>query len=118
MAAVRRKERAGKSERADASRAVWYGRYEFGRDDLFFPQAVAIGRTYVDKKPEKRPLEASFLEDLEALRADAPPGLEGLLDQLEHRWRHPGCPPSLYVVTCILCAPEGGALIGRGGRLV
>jgi hypothetical protein len=94
---------------------VWCGRYKFGRDDQFFPRAVAIGQKYVDQKLEKRPSEARFFEELEALRRDAPPGLEALADQLEHRWRHPACPPSLYVVTFTLCAPEGGALVGREG---
>jgi hypothetical protein len=118
MASVRRKARAAKSTRADAPLTAWCGRYQFGRDDLFFPRAVAIGQTYVDQRPEKRPSEASFLEDLEALRGGAPPDLEALVDQLEHRWTHPACPPSLYVLTFTLCAPEGGALISHGGRLV
>jgi hypothetical protein len=41
-----------------------------------------------------------------------------LLDQLEHRWRRPDCPPSLYVVTCTLRAPRHGALVANTGNLV
>jgi hypothetical protein len=41
-----------------------------------------------------------------------------LLDQLDHRWRHPHCPACLYVLTCTLLAPDRGALVAATGELV
>jgi hypothetical protein len=41
-----------------------------------------------------------------------------LVDQVEHRWLHPDSPKSLYVLTCTLLAPEGGALVAADGELV
>jgi hypothetical protein len=66
-----------------------------GRDDSFFPSVVTVARKYVDKKPEQRPPEARFREELDGLRSIAPVDGQVLLDQLEHRWRHPLCSPSL-----------------------
>jgi hypothetical protein len=55
---------------------------------------------------------------MESLRSIAPVDGQVLLDQLEHRWRHPRCPPSLYVLTCTLCAPDRGALVADDGNFV
>lgn len=98
--------------------AVWCGDYRYGGEDFFFRQAVAAGRKYVDKTPEQRPPERPFREELERLRSIAPAEGSVLLDQLEHRWRHPDCPPSLYVVTCTLSAPEGGAMVAGAAESV
>src|SRR5437868_2291402 len=100
----------------DAPIAVWCGNYAFGDDDYFFPSVVTIARKYVDKEPERRPPEPRFREELEGLSGIAPVDAQGLLDQLEHRWRHPHSPASLYVLACTLRAPERGALLDDTGR--
>jgi len=79
----------------DGDLTVWEGDYAFGRDDVFFPRAVLLARKYSDREPEKRPTDAAFREALDALRQTAPPGGHVLLDQIEHRWLHPDCPPAL-----------------------
>jgi hypothetical protein len=91
--------------------AVWKGSYEFGRDTVFFPRLVQICRRYADNEPNKRPSEASFFDELRGLRDIAPYEASGLLDQIEHRWEHPHCPPALYVVTCTLRVPEGSRFV-------
>ena len=88
---------------------VWCGAYAFGSDDSFLPQAARLGRKYVDKRPDQRPPEVSFREEFERLRTGAPADGQVLLDQLEHRWRHPDCLPALYLITCTLEAPNRGA---------
>lgn len=92
--------------------------YAFGRDDSVFPNVVNAARKYADKEPGQRPEEARFREEMESLRGVVPTDGQVLLDQLKHRWRHPDCPPCLYVLTCTLCAPEHGALIDDAGKLV
>jgi len=106
------------SRRGDAPVTVWCGNYRFGRDDFFLPWAATVARKYVDKKPEQRPPEARFREELERLRGIAPADGRVLLDQLTHRWRHPDCPPSLYVVTCTLRAPDGWTLVDDAAKPV
>jgi hypothetical protein len=98
--------------------AVWCGNYAFGDDDSFLPSVVTVARKYVDKEPERRPPEPRFREELEALNGIAPVESQGLLDQLDHRWRHPHSPASLYVLACTLRAPERGALVDETGKFV
>lgn len=98
--------------------AVWCGNYRFGQDESFFPLLVSAARRYPDKEPEERLPEEQFRESLEGLREIAPPETVGLLDQLEHRWEHPHCPPALYALTCTLRAPDQGALVSDSGELV
>jgi hypothetical protein len=57
-------------------------------------------------------------EALESLRTTAREEGQVLLDQLDHRWRHPHCPACLYVLTCTLLAPDRGALVAATGELV
>jgi hypothetical protein len=102
----------------EAPIAVWCGDYAFGDDDSFFPSVVTVARNYVDKEPERRPSEPRFRQALEALSNIAPREGQGLLDQLEHRWRHPHSPASLYVLACTLRAPEQGALVDDTGKFV
>jgi len=97
---------------------LWCGDYPFGKDSSFFPKLVAAARRFSDKEPEDRADEERFREVLENLRAAAPTATEGLVDQVEHRWRHPHCPKALYVLTCTLLAPDGGALVSADGELV
>jgi hypothetical protein len=97
---------------------VWCGDYRFGEDNSFFPSVVKIARKYVDKELRTAATEVHFREALEALRRIAPFDGKILLDQLEHRWKHPDCPPSLYVLTCTLCAPDRGALLDHDANLV
>lgn len=97
---------------------VWCGSYRFGRDDSFFPSVVSVARKYVDKRPDQRPPEARFREELDSLRSIAPVDGQVLLDQLEHRWRHPLCSPSLYVLTCRLYAPDRGTLVADSANPV
>jgi hypothetical protein len=52
------------------------------------------------------------------LRGVAPVDGHVLLDQLDHRWRHPDCPASLYVLALRLRAPDRGALVAENGQLV
>ncbi len=106
------------SRRGDGPVTVWCGNYRFGRDDSFFPRFVKVARKYADKEPDQRPEEARFRKAMESLRGDAPTDGQVLLDQLDHRWRHPDCPACLYVLTCTLCAPDHGALVDDAGRLV
>jgi hypothetical protein len=109
--------RGAKIRRGDAPIAVWSGSYRFGDDDSFFPAVVKFAREYADKKLERRPPEARFLEELESLRSIAPLAGQVLLDQIEHRWRHPLCLPSLYVLTCTLRAPARGSLVEDSANL-
>jgi hypothetical protein len=102
----------------DGHLTVWSGEYAFGQDDSFFPAAVLLARKYSDKEPDRRRPEDEFRDALEALRSTAPKEGHVLLDQLEHRWRHPDCPPALYVLTLTLSAPDGGALVGADGQPV
>ena len=102
----------------DGHLSVWHGEYAFGRDDAFFPAAVLLARKYSDKGPDQRPPDAEFRKALEALRETAPEEGHVLLGQLEHRWRHPDCPPALYVLTLTLSAPQGVALVGGDGQHV
>jgi hypothetical protein len=102
----------------DVPIAVWCGNYPFGDDDSFFPSVVTVARKYVDKEPERRPPEPRFREELEALSDIAPRESQGVLDQLEHRWRHPHSAASLYVLACTLRAPERGALVDDTGKFV
>jgi hypothetical protein len=102
----------------DGHLTVWHGEYAFGQDDAFFPAAVLLARKYSDREPDRRPPEAEFRKALEALRTTAPEEANVLLDQIEHRWHHPDCPPALYVLTLTLSAPEGGALVGSDGQHV
>jgi hypothetical protein len=97
---------------------VWCGNYRFGRDDSFFPSVVTVARKYADKEPGVRPPAVHFHEALERLRDIAPPDGHVLIDQLEHRWDHPSCPPALYVLACTLRAPDQGALVAGSGRSV
>ncbi|MFL5939799.1 MAG: hypothetical protein ACJ75Q_05775, partial [Gaiellaceae bacterium] len=97
---------------------VWRGNYHFGRSDSFFKRVVTFARQTADQEPEKRPPEADFFEELERLRAIAPVNGQGLLDQIELRWRHPKCSPALYALTCTLVAPPHQALIAESGELV
>src|SRR5215211_1426011 len=107
------------SRRRDDHRiAVWCGEYEFGLDDSFYRALVSVARKFADKRPDARPPEALFRDELESLRRVAPSDAQGLLDQLEHRWQHPDCPASLYVVTCTLRAPHGGYLVSEDGAHV
>ena len=94
---------------------VWCGNYAFRRNDWFFKEVVKLGRDYADKEPGQRPSASSFLTELERLRAMSPGDGLVLLDQLEHRWRHPGCSPALYVLTCTLLAPENGFVLDTDG---
>jgi hypothetical protein len=97
---------------------VWCGDYQFGSDDSFFPAVVKVARKCVDKEPEVRPPEARFREALEGLRGIAPVDGQVLLDQLEYRWRHPYCPPSLYVMTCTLRAADKQTLVADAANPV
>jgi hypothetical protein len=97
---------------------VWHGEYAFGQDDSFFPEAADLARKYADREPGKRPTNADFRKALDALRETAPKDGHVLLDQIEHRWLHPDCPPALYVLTLTLSAPEGGALVAADGECV
>src|SRR5688572_30207530 len=96
--------------------AVWCGNYGFKRGDPFFMRVVKFGRVYADKEPGQRLSEETFRKELERLRGEAPEGALVLLDQLEHRWKHPACPPALYVLTCTLLAPQEGFVVGEDGR--
>jgi len=102
----------------DGHLTVWHGDYAFGQDGVFFPAAVRLARKYADKEPNQRPPEAEFRKALVALRETAPQEGNVLLDQIEHRWRHPDCPPALYVLTLTLSAPRGGALVAADGQHV
>jgi hypothetical protein len=102
----------------DGHLMVWSGEYAFGQDDVFFPAAVLLARRYSDKEPEQRPPENEFRDALELLRSTAPEEGQVLLDQLEHRWWQPTCPPALYVLTLTLSAPDGGALVAADGQRV
>lgn len=102
----------------DGHLTVWHGEYAFGQDDSFFPKAVDLARDYADKEPGKRPADADFRTALDALRETAPKEGHALLDQIEHRWLHPDCPPALYVLTLTLVAPEGGELVAADGERV
>jgi hypothetical protein len=104
--------------RGDRPVTVWCGNYAFGRDDSVFPNVVDAARKYADKDPGQRPEEARFREEIESLRGVVPTDGQVLLDQLEHRWRHPYCPPCLYVLTCTLRAPEHGVLLDAAGEPV
>lgn len=95
---------------------VWCGNYGFRCDDPFFTGVVKAGRDYADKEPEQRPPEKTFRKELERLRTRAPDDALVLLDQLEHRWKYPACPPALYVLTCTLLAPDGGSVVDEDGR--
>lgn len=106
------------SRRSAVATSVWCGTYGFGRDDHFFPAAVTAARKYADKEPDRRPPEGRYREELARLRSIAPPESRALLDQLEHRWEHPDCPPALYVLSLTLRAPDGGSLIDGTGRPV
>jgi hypothetical protein len=79
---------------------------------------VTFARQTADQEPEQRPADADFYEELERLRAVAPLNGQGLLDQIEHRWRHPTCSPALYALTCTLVAPPHRALIAESGEHV
>jgi hypothetical protein len=94
---------------------VWCGNYRFKRDDQFFLGVVKAGRDYADREPGQRPTETAFRAEMDRLRDMAPDGGVVLLDQLEHRWKHPDCPPALYVLTCTLLAPEGGFVLDTAG---
>ena len=96
---------------------VWCGDYGFARDESFFPAAARLGDRY-GREPDKRPPEAKFRGELERLREIAPDGGRALLDQIEHRWMYPDCPPALYVLTCTLQAPQEAALVDQNGSLV
>jgi hypothetical protein len=100
-----------RSQRDDAPITVWCGSHRFGSDDSFFRSVITVARKYADKEPNERPSEVRFYEALEGLRDVAPADGHVLLDQVEHRWRHPHCPPSLYVLALTLCAPDGGGLV-------
>ncbi len=102
----------------DAPLTVWRGNYRFGRSDSFFNRVVAFAQRSADKEEELRPREAEFYDELERLRAVAPVNGRGLLDQIEYRWRHPGCEDALYAITLTLCAPPEGALVAESGELV
>jgi hypothetical protein len=102
----------------DGHLTAWHGDYAFGRDDTFFPTAVLLARKYADKEPDQRPPEVEFRKALDALRETAPQEGNALLDQIEHRWRHPHCPPALYVLSLTLSAPQGGALVAGDGQHV
>lgn len=95
---------------------AWCGNYGFKRDDSFFMEVVKAGRDYADREPGQRPTEEALRAEMERLRGTAPEDALVLLDQLEHRWKHPACPPALYVLTCTLLAPEGGFLVGEDER--
>jgi hypothetical protein len=97
---------------------VWCGNYAFGRDDSVFPKIVNAARKYADKQPDQRPDEARFREEMERLRGVVTTDGQVLLDQLEHRWRHPDCMACLYVLTCRLRAPKDWALVDDAGELV
>jgi hypothetical protein len=107
-----------KHRTGDTGVTVWCGNYQFGGDDFFLRRAATVGRKYVDKRPEERPPEARFREELEGLRRIAPAEGLGLIDQLAHRWTHPDCPPCLYVLTCTLRAPDRGTLLDDAARPV
>jgi hypothetical protein len=96
----------------------WFGNYQFGRDRSFFAEVVNVARRYVDREPDRRPSDASFQTELGRLRSIASKAGRGLVDQLEHRWLHPDCPPALYVITYTLRAPAGEALVDEDERLV
>jgi hypothetical protein len=102
----------------DGHLTVWHGDYAFGRDNTFFPAAVLLARKYADKEPDERPPEVEFRKALDTLRGTAPQESHALLDQIEHRWLHPHCPPALYVLTLTLSAPQGGALVAADGQHV
>jgi hypothetical protein len=96
---------------------VWSGDYEFARDGSFFPAAARLGDRY-GREPDKRPPEAKFRRELERLQEIAPAGGRELLDQIEHRWMHPDCPPALYVLNCTLQAPHDAVLQDENRSLV
>jgi hypothetical protein len=102
----------------DGHLTVWSGDYAFGLDDVFFPRAVLLARKYSDREPDRRPPEDEFRNALDVLRERAPEEGQVLLDQIDHRWRHPDCPPALYVLTLTLSAPPGGALVAGDGQHV
>ena len=104
------------SRRGDRQVTVWRGDYAFGRDDSAFREVVRAARKYADRDPDRRPEEGRFREELERLRRVVPADGRVLLDQLEHRWAHPDCPPCLYVLTCTLRAPERGTLLDDHGQ--
>lgn len=106
------------SRRSVVATSVWCGTYGFGRDDHFFPAAVAAARRYADKEPDRRPPEGRYREELARLRSIAPPEGQVLLDQLDQRWEDPNCPPALYVVTLTLRAPDGACLFDGTDRPV
>src|SRR4051812_3811848 len=85
---------------ADRPIIAWCGNYRFGRDESFAHWAQALAR-FVDPTPEKRK-QACFREELDRLRPGVPADGREVLAQLEHRWRHPKCSASLYVMTCAL----------------
>jgi hypothetical protein len=102
----------------DGHLTAWHGEYAFGQDDSFFPKAVDLARSYADREPGKRPTDAEFRSELQVLLETAPVEGQVLLEQIEHRWLHPDCPPALYVLTLTLVAPEGGELVAAdGGRV-
>jgi hypothetical protein len=95
---------------------VWCGSYAFKREDPFFKKVVTAARRYTGKQSAGRFSEDEFRAAMEELRGIAPEEGVVLLDQLEHRWTHPDCPPALYVLTCALLAPEGGFVVDGDGR--
>ena len=103
---------------ADGMVQMWCGDYGFARDESFFPAAVRLANRHAGREPDKRPPETEFRRELERLQAIAPDGGRALLDQIEHRWTYPDCPPALYVLTCTLQAPPEAALVDDNGSLV
>jgi hypothetical protein len=97
---------------------VWRGNYQFGRRGPFFDRAVRAARAYADRDLESRPRDVPFHKELECFRAIAPVNGQGLLDQLEHRWRHPDCLPAVYAMTCTLSVPPNWGLVAESGELV
>src|SRR5205823_5045138 len=97
---------------------IWSGEYRFGREESFFPSLVELCRRFADKDPPRRPPDERFEQEVDALRAFAPPEGVALLDQAVYRWAHPDCPPSLYALTLTLVAPAGENLVAADGRLV
>jgi hypothetical protein len=95
---------------------VWCGNYSFRRDDPFFMEVVKAGRDYADKEAGQRPSEDAFRAEMGRLRGTAPEDALVLLDQMEHRWKQPACPPALYVLTCTLLAPDDGFVVDESGR--
>lgn len=108
----------GVRDRANESTvAVWCGDYPLRRDDAFFVNAVRTGRLADEKARGKNVSVDRFDAAIEALRIEAPREGRVLVDEIEHRWRYPDAPPTLYVLTCEMAAEDGSILASKSSDL-